>query len=193
MDNCIRAYDSVGNPLLQFQGHNKGVISFSWTKPSDDTPKTSLPRLISGSWDGTAKVWSFESNPATSSVTATCDLTLGPHENGVHVLGATASTTTRRPIILTTSTGEAVNSKPANFKLRTYDAVTGQLIGVPIQDHAGSLRCLCALSETADAIGKYVTGSNDGSANIRLEDGTVVGSDFHSMQDDGSPPFILDW
>ena len=37
--------------------------------------------------------------------------TLGPHENGVHVLGMADGR------ILTTSTGESVNEKPANFQV----------------------------------------------------------------------------
>ena len=44
---------------------------------------------------------------------------LGPHENGVQVLGLSNGT------IATTSTGESVNGKPANFKLRLWDASTG--------------------------------------------------------------------
>ena len=48
-----------------------------------------------------------------------CLMELGPHENGVQVLGLSNGT------IATTSTGESVNGKPANFKLRLWDASTG--------------------------------------------------------------------
>lgn len=105
MDNKIRAYDSVGNPILELIGHIKGVISFSWT---------STGNLISGSWDGTARVWSFQVTggglPAAE-ICWSCVYTLGPHENGVHVLGLPDGR------IATTSTGESVNDKPANFQV----------------------------------------------------------------------------
>ena len=97
MDSRIRVFDSVGNPLMELNGHQKGVISFSWTSDG---------RLISGSWDGTARVWDLNSGQ--------CVLTLGPHENGVHVLGLPDGR------IATTSTGESVNDKPANFQVIFY-------------------------------------------------------------------------
>jgi hypothetical protein len=50
---------------------------------------------------------------------------------GVHVLGLPDGR------IATTSTGEAVDGKPANFKLRIWDAATGRQLGDSICDHAG--------------------------------------------------------
>ncbi|CAN0532217.1 unnamed protein product, partial [Ectocarpus sp. 8 AP-2014] len=55
------------------QGHEGGVISFSWTAAGQ------VGQLISGSWDGTAKVWDVAGG--------VCVVTLGGHENGVCVLG----------------------------------------------------------------------------------------------------------
>ena len=60
--------------------------------------------------DGSAKVWDLSSN--------TCISTLSGHENGVHVLGLADST------VATTSTGEAVNGKPANFRLQFLHSTT---------------------------------------------------------------------
>lgn len=113
MDSKIRIFSPNGTPLLELQGHTKGVISFSWTGfNNSNQPK----RLISGSWDGTARIWSFSSNSNSNAsgenVQGKCDLILGPHENGVHVLGLSDGHT-----IITTSTGESVNDKPANFQV----------------------------------------------------------------------------
>lgn len=102
MDSKIRIFDSIGNPIHEIIGHEKGVISFSWTSTGD---------LISGSWDGTARLWSLEQSSMTQMVQSQCKFILGSHENGVHVLGLPDGR------IVTTSTGEAVNEKPANFKV----------------------------------------------------------------------------
>eukprot|EP01036_Dinobryon_divergens_P030892 gene30892-40205_t len=166
MDSKIRVFDNISATLQStLVGHSKGVISFSWT--------TSF-MLISGSWDGSAKVWDLTSNA--------CISTLNGHENGVHVLGLTDST------IATTSTGEAVNGKPANFRLRFWNASTGTLLGDPIEDHSGPLRSIAAVS----GIGGLVTTSNDGTAVLRSIDGQQIGVLPHPAQEDGSPPFVLD-
>lgn len=88
MDGSIRLYDPISHELLNtLVGHEKGVISFSWSCRGD---------LLSGSWDGTAKCWSLESG--------VCTTTFGPQENGVHVLGL------ENDIVATTSTGTWPNS-----------------------------------------------------------------------------------
>ena len=69
MDSKIRVYDTIGNPIAVLEGHTKGVISFSWT--SDGL-------LVSGSWDGTAKIWHIDVDIGKG----ICVKTLGPHENG---------------------------------------------------------------------------------------------------------------
>lgn len=164
-DSVIRVYDTNGNPVMALKGHDKGIISFSWTI-------TGL--LISGSWDGTAKIWDLKNGGQLLN-------TLGPHENGVHVLGLPDGR------IATTSTGESVNSKPANFKLRFWDSNTGQQLGDSICDHSGSIRSITAIS----GLGGFATSSNDGSVALRGADGSVMGSIMHPQQADGSC-FVLD-
>ena len=52
MDSNIRIYDPITSELvLKLEGHAKGIISFSWT---------SKHKLISGSWDGVAKIWDLD-------------------------------------------------------------------------------------------------------------------------------------
>jgi WD40 repeat protein len=174
MDTYIRVFDSIGNPLLQLAGHAKGVISFSWTATG---------QLISGSWDGTARIWEFSGKP--EEVVANCVAILDKHENGVQVLGLPDGS------VATTSTGESVNDRPANFKLRIWtprDWVTGSA-SIVLSDHLGSLRSLAAVP----GVMGFATASNDGSVCLRGCDGTPIGSMFHAAQEDGSPPFILNW
>jgi PFU (PLAA family ubiquitin binding)/WD domain, G-beta repeat len=165
MDNVIRLFDPAGNPLLELEGHTKGVISFSWTADK---------KLISGSWDGTARVWDLESGGA-------CIQVLGPHENGVQVLGTTDGN------IWTTSTGESVDDKPANFQIRSFDPATGQQTRTSIKDHDGPIRSISRVP----TLGGFATTSNDGTVRIRAADGSCIGSVLHPVQDDGSPPFVL--
>jgi WD40 repeat protein len=165
MDSKIRIYDSNGNILGSLVGHSKGVISFSWTKSF---------QLISGSWDGLAILWDMNSFQQLRS--------FGPHENGVHVLGLSNG------LIATTSTGEAVNSRPDNFFIRIWDT-DGKLVTGPIKDHSGPVRSIASLP----GFDGFLTTSNDGSVVVRSIEGQVIESLVHPLQEDGSPPFILDW
>lgn len=174
MDSKIRIFDSIGNPLHEIQGHEKGVISFSWTSKGE---------LISGSWDGTARIWSLELSSMTETVQSECKFVLGSHENGVHVLGLPDGR------VVTTSTGESVNEKPANFKVRIWDGSTGALLQPAIVDHTGPIRSVCLLP----GMGGFATCSNDGSVIMRTGDGAAVSTSFQPPQEDGSPPFLLDW
>ena len=166
-DSNIRIFDLEGILRTTLQGHAKGVISFSWTPTSN--------RLLSGSWDGTARVWDLS--------TSSCVMVLPNHENGVHVLGLQNNT------IVTVSTGESVDEKPANFKLRVWDEFNGQQIGSPIEDHGGSIRSVKAVR----GLGGFITTANDGCVILRGHDGQAMGTMFHAPQEDGSPPFVLDW
>lgn len=165
-DSNIRIFSLDGAPLTTLRGHSKGVISFSWTADK---------HLVSGSWDGTAKIWDLASS--------SCMQTLEPHENGVQVLVLSNG------YIATTSTGESVNGKPANFKLRFWDPTTGQQVGDAIQDHLGSIRSITALP----AIDGFATTGNDGRVVLRTMDGTAIDSMEHPPQGDGGAPFVFGW
>jgi WD40 repeat protein len=171
MDCKIRIFDNNNQLVGTLVGHTKGVISFSWLSHSDG----SSPFLISGSWDGSAILWDLNTFQQVSS--------FGPHENGVHVLGLSNG------LIATTSTGESVNGKPDNFHLRFWNASSGQLVGKPMKDHEGSIRSICAIP----GFDGFVTTGNDGAVIIRAIDGHVIETLMHPLQDDGGPPFVLDW
>lgn len=142
------------------------MVSFSWT---------ATHQLVSGSWDGTAKIWDLS--------TSTCIQTLGPHENGVQVLVLSNN------LIATVSTGESIQGKPANFKLRFWDAETGQQVGTAIEDHQGSIRCLAPLP----MIDGFATTSNDGTVMLRTIEGHVIDIMQHPVQEDGASPFVFNW
>lgn len=74
-------------------------------------------------------------------------------------------------------------------RLRFWNSSTGTLLGDPIEDHSGPIRSIAAVS----GIGGLVTTSNDGTAVLRSVDGQQIGVLPHPLQEDGSPPFVLDW
>jgi len=160
-DGVVRIYTSEGALLKELRGHEAGVISFSWAGAL----------LVSGSWDGTARVWDLSTGMEVKK--------LPGHENGVSVLGLSQN------VVATASTGEKVGDRPANFKLRMWDVATGDKT-LELEDHGGSIRCLTALG----AVG-FVSCSNDGSAKIRAPDGSDSGTVMHDPQDDGSLPIVL--
>jgi phospholipase A-2-activating protein len=172
MDNIIRIYDTIGNPLMNLEGHTKGIISFSWSIEG---------YLLSGSWDGTAKVWDLN--------TGLCLFTLGDQENGVHVLGC------NNGHIATVSTGESVNSKPANFKLRIWDISSSNSAKIvnTYDDHEGSIRSITSIN--VGGLDGFATTSNDGSVRLHTLDGVNIGSMYHSIQINGEEglPFVLNW
>lgn len=154
-DSNIRVYHpQTEEQLLKLEGHTKGVISFSWT---------SLNKLVSGSWDGSARIWDLELGGA-------CLMELLGHENGVSVLGLNSGT------ILTASTGENVNGKPANFALRVWDAATGTQQGKAIEHHDGSIRDICAVRGLNQG---FATTSNDGSIRVYTVDEQSPGTPMH--------------
>lgn len=154
MDSTIRVYDPNTNELLlTLEGHQKGVISFSWT---------SNHKLISGSWDGTARIWDLDLGGA-------CLMELTGHENGVNVLSLPSGQ------VLTTSTGESVDSKPANFQLRLWDPSDGKQLGESVEDHEGPIRGICGLP----GLGGFATCGNDGNVlayHVQTSAGGATGS-----------------
>jgi len=68
-DHRIVKIDAEGNPTMEYSGHTGVVNSLSQCLPNE---------LVSGSWDGTAKIWDVE--------TGQCKHTLEGHSHAVSVL-----------------------------------------------------------------------------------------------------------
>ena len=188
MDSIVRVYDpNTLAILLKLEGHEKGIISFSWT------PKN---KLISGSWDGCAKIWDLDLGGA-------CMMELTGHENGVNVMSLSVSHSDPNidGVLLTTSTGESVDSKPANFQVRVWDPVSGKQLGESLSPHQGPIRSLCPVPSLGP--GGFATSSNDGSVKVynynmsanSLGDSSSVLQQttmYHPISSDNMMPFVLD-
>ncbi|EEY64581.1 phospholipase A-2-activating protein, putative [Phytophthora infestans T30-4] len=163
MDKNIRLFDAQGQRYGLLQGHEGGVISLAIS--------TDRKLLLSGSWDGTARVWSLE--------TLQCLQILPGHENGVCVLGLPDGS------LVTGSTGQQVGNSVANFKLRFWAKDTYALTKT-LTDHQGPIRQLALVPDIG-----FVSCSNDGSIKLRALDGTVLASMEHPLNTEGKPGFVL--
>mmetsp|Transcript_20505 Transcript_20505/g.45637 ORF Transcript_20505/g.45637 Transcript_20505/m.45637 type:complete len:398 (+) Transcript_20505:103-1296(+) len=139
--------------------------------------------LVSGSWDGTARIWNV--------ATGTCLATLDNHENGVSVVGLPppppavpigndggATTIAESPSSLrgrlaTTSAGVAANNTIRNHRVRLWDIV----LPTPSSPVASSVICRRTVSNDHDGPIRavdydpethvIVTASNDGTVKVR--------------------------
>ncbi|CAM9353625.1 unnamed protein product [Phaeothamnion confervicola] len=143
------------------QGHTGGVISFSWTAGG---------QLISGSWDGTAKVWDVASGA--------CLATLEGHENGVCVLGLPNGT------VATGSTGKQSGNGVMGFQIRLWGADGHQMRS--LTEHHGPVRSL----DLVPGVG-FLSTSNDGSARLWSLEGEPLAVMPHQATREGQPAFVL--
>lgn len=163
MDKNIRLYDVQWKLVGILRGHEGGVISLGVSADKK--------LLLSGSWDGTARVWSLETHQCLS--------VLPGHENGVCVLGLPDGS------IVTGSTGRKVGNSVADFKLRFWAKDTFALTKT-LTDHQGPIRQLVLVPDIG-----FVSCSNDGSIKLRTLDGSVVASMEHPLTAEGKPGFVL--
>lgn len=161
MDKVIRVYDLLGQRQRQLKGHDGGVISFSWTAAG---------QLISGSWDGTAKIWDVAAG--------VCVTTLGGHENGVCVLGFPDGK------VATGSTGRQDGGQVVDFQIRIWDQ-SGQQIKT-LREHSGPVRSL----DLSPGVG-FMSTSNDGTARLWSLDGAALAVMPHPATREGQPAFVL--
>lgn len=131
-DSKIFLFDAVGNPTGILEGHQSSVSSLSWLDKDI---------LVSGSWDGTANVWSVSQNKVLH--------TLKGHSHAVCVLALGA--------INRIVTG----SQDGNLNL--WEASTGKLLKKKEKAHGDIIREIALVT----GIG-LVTCSNDES--VRLWD-----------------------
>jgi phospholipase A-2-activating protein len=132
MDKAVRIYSLEGTLISILRGHEGGVISLAFTGDGK--------HLLSGSWDGTARVWDL--------ATAKCIHTLSGHENGVCVLGLPDG------VVVTGSTGRQEGNSVVDFQLRFWKDFT---LSKTVRDHAGPIRQLAIVPNIG-----FVSCSNDG-------------------------------
>jgi len=155
LTNTISLHSATGSVLQELTGHTGGVISFSWLPhPTDNI-------LLSGSWDGTCKIWNLSNMDFTNCSPVQ---SLDGHENGVSVVGLNPTT------IITGSTGKKGEVGIIDQKLRVWllsesesksesDSTSSSSFELVVEnsDHLGPIRCLCSTSSGA----YFLSGSND--------------------------------
>ncbi|TYZ59095.1 hypothetical protein PybrP1_007215 [[Pythium] brassicae (nom. inval.)] len=162
MDKKIRLFAADSTRVAELAGHDGGVISLALSACGTF--------LLSGSWDGSARVWDLRSRA--------CVHVLAGHENGVCVLGLPNG------VIVTGSTGRQVGNAVVDFQLRFW---TDFALTKTVADHRGPIRQLVLVPE----LGGFVSCSNDGSIKVRTLDGDVVASMEHPLNAEGKPGFVL--
>lgn len=161
MDKKIRIYSAECILIRTLLGHSGGVISLEWSLTTGE--------LISGSWDGTARLWNI--------ATAECVLVLPGHENGVCVLGLPDGT------IVTGSTGEQKDNAVVNFRIRLWR--NGQVVKT-LSDHHGPVRRFVLVPDIG-----FLSCSNDGMIKLRGFDAEPIFQMEHPLNSEGKPGFVL--
>ncbi len=185
-DCHIRVFDSISKKrLFLLKGHDKPVTSLSLLQFSnaDNADNDDAVYLVSGSWDGTAKVWNLKNG--------SCCATLDGHENTVSVQGlpppptamSSSSSTTRIARLATGSAGIAQGNTISDYKIRIYElslSTSPSSLSTNIQvslqstianDHYGPIRSLYF----DDNFHLLLSSSNDGSVKLRnIDSGSCV-------------------
>eukprot|EP00753_Platysulcus_tardus_P005788 PLAT13698.1.p1 GENE.PLAT13698.1~~PLAT13698.1.p1 ORF type:complete len:824 (-),score=325.08 PLAT13698.1:1429-3900(-) len=158
-DNCIRVYDMENNPLGLLSGHDSHVSSLAWAADG---------RLLSGSWDGTARVWDLS--------TGKCEEVLEGHENSVCVLGLPNGD------IVTGSTGKQSGSTIVDFQIRIWR--DGRCVK-SLREHSGAVRALVAVGDIG-----FASASNDGTARVWTMEGDCISVMPHEVLFEGKDCFV---
>ena len=187
-DHVVRVFDATTHALVkEFKGHEKPVTSLAWGDPKERY-------LLTGSWDGTARVWNMENHSLTA--------TLPNHENSVCVAAVMETTTTKKNDVLTVATGsagQAAQNSVRDHTVRIWQihAVTGdvQLLHTVANDHEGPIRDLVAFFAGGSKQQLWLaTCSNDGTVKLRdAHTGICVSTlmPFTQQQQEHHPPMLL--
>mmetsp|Transcript_4966 Transcript_4966/g.6739 ORF Transcript_4966/g.6739 Transcript_4966/m.6739 type:complete len:810 (-) Transcript_4966:216-2645(-) len=160
--------------VMELQGHDKNVNSLSWVS-NRHSPNLIL---VSGSWDGTARIWDMK--------TGACLQVLEGHENTTVVLGLSDGR------IVTGSAGVAQNNAIVDTKLRVWDHRDGSYkLSKTVPYPGGPIRGLCCIPLFSHAPPAYTHRNDDVDAmstdNDRMfatcsNDGSVKVWDVDSME-----------
>jgi len=182
-DGVIRIFDGAHSFSGELKGHENAVTSLAWLPLScsdDSSPDKEL--LLSGSWDGTARVWSLSQME--------CMAVLGGHENTVSVVGLP-------PLdgsigrVATASAGIAQGNSIVDHKVRIWHispsagSYQAKLVHTVANDHNGPIRGIAFDPHT----NHLLTCSNDATVKIRdLQGNCLTTLNYPS---DGSEPMLL--
>ena len=165
-DSIVRVFDmnspEYPQPCSTLTGHDNAVTSLSLvTLVSASSGAASRTFLLSGSWDGTAKLWDIAK--------ATCLTTMPGHENTVCVQGLIPSSCSiTKPTsssndscfygsFATGSAGVAYGNTIADMKIRLWDIVAETknssiqvtaTLRATVADHLGPIRGVCCALST---------------------------------------------
>ncbi|GAX23166.1 phospholipase A-2-activating protein [Fistulifera solaris] len=179
-DSVIRYFDATNSYecLGTLEGHTKPVTSLAWAQTQQNY------FLLSGSWDGTVKVWDWQRKVLVA--------TLEGHENSTCVVALPSS----QPKVLNIATGSAgiaVNNTIQDYQVRIWSVhvETGlvQLLHSVANDHQGPIRNIHCRNDLA-----LMTCSNDGTVILRnLETGKATGTLVFVLQQGQQqhPPMLL--
>lgn len=190
-DATIQMFDGSHKLVRTLKGHNKTVTSLSWLRFSK---RSNI--LISGIWDGTAKLWDISNRK--------CLTTMDGHENTVSVQGLPPTADANDNIdsmgrFVTGSAGIAAKNLITGHKIRLYKvtlttdntlSLTTTLANTTPNDHTGPIRSLAFDTVTA----MILSFSDDRTVKVRdSHSGECVlvlrTAPLHSNQ---QPPMILD-
>uniref|UniRef100_A0A7S3QBI1 Phospholipase A-2-activating protein n=1 Tax=Chaetoceros debilis TaxID=122233 RepID=A0A7S3QBI1_9STRA len=213
-DKLIRIFHSTTHALIHtLEGHDNAVTSLSWLPCGDGGIGIGGHGwiLISGSWDGTAKLWYIPHTVtvATSMDTALCRCiaTLPGHENTVSVVGLPSDPSNSNITRLATgSAGIAQGNVISEHKIRLWEitltplttltppnnnksapTASVQLKNTVGNDHNGPIRGVAY-----DALSSMLLScSNDGTVKVRdAHSGEAIATlSFHTGG--GQPPMLL--
>ncbi|KAL7478582.1 hypothetical protein ACHAW6_004341 [Cyclotella cf. meneghiniana] len=174
-DGIIRVMDGKSHQLkFTLEGHTDAVSSLSWIQPPATyaaSREKHPPWLVSGSWDGTAKLWDVFSASSPQ-----CLGTLAGHENAVSVAGLPAESDSVRKVV-TASAGIADGKVTRGHTVRIWRLSRGNLgdsmirsevVAAVADGHSGPMTDVCY-----DAVTHSIfTCSYNGTVKVRsAEDG----------------------
>jgi len=172
-DGVVRAFDGSGQTVRMLVGHGGGVISLDWLTGGP------APRLVSGSWDGTARVWDVASGA--------CLATLEGFQNGVTVCALPGGALA---LAATGAKGEPGATPPYTgcvVQVWAPDASGGFAPAGEVFQHSGPVRGLCPAPGGAG----FVSCANDSTVVCRTMDGTPLKTLKHPLSAEGFESFVL--